>query len=176
MTILFAWLLADFISGVVHWWEDRAIVGKSRFKFINSIREDNERHHVMPGYFLRYSWWGNINTTAPLAWAIAAILFATNWPTILWQTFFFIGFGNLIHRWSHEPDARIPAPIRWMQNTGLFISPKHHSGHHYNKEVGLVSRAESNRRFCVMTNWLNPILDRIKFFHYLEVFIGKCSF
>jgi hypothetical protein len=53
VTVLFAWLLADFISGLVHWWEDRAMLSESRFPFINGVRLDNERHHKNPGNWLR---------------------------------------------------------------------------------------------------------------------------
>lgn len=164
-------MLADFISGLVHWWEDRAIVGASRFAFINSIRADNERHHKQPGYFLKLSWWGNINTTAPFAWAIALSLYYFGMPIIAVYTAVFLGLGNLVHRWAHEPVERLAYPIRFLQKIGLFISLDHHREHHY--ENGRpVGRLESKIRYCVMSNWLNPVLDKIKFFSALEKIIG----
>jgi len=166
--VLGAWLLADFISGVVHWWEDRAMMNASRLSYLNGVRADNERHHKMPGYLTRLSWWGNISTTAPLAWLLALALWFAGAPALAWLTAVFLGFGNLIHRWSHEPPQKLPRVVRWMQMIGLFISASHHSGHHF-KAGALVSREDSQIRFCVMTNWLNPILDRIRFFKFLEL-------
>jgi hypothetical protein len=167
ITIIGAWLLADFISGLVHWWEDRALVGASRFEFINSVRADNERHHQTPGYFLRYTWWENINTTAPAAWLLAAVLWLIGSPPLLCLTCFFLGIGNLVHRWSHERTENRPVAVTWLQRTGLLISPSHHSGHHFVRGKP-VEREDSSIRFCVMSSWLNPILDRIGFFSALE--------
>lgn len=166
-TVLGSWLLADFISGVVHWWEDRAIIGNSRFAFINGVRADNERHHQQPGYFLRLSWWENINTTAPFAWGLTGILILVGAPSILIWTSYFLGLGNLVHRWAHEPEGRLPAVITWLQRTGLFISGDHHGEHHF-IDGRPISREMSTRRYCVMSNWLNPALDRIQFWDRLE--------
>lgn len=167
MNVLIAWLLADFISGLVHWWEDRAITDASRWKFINDVRADNERHHRQPGYLVSYTWWENINTTAPIAWALAAVLYVTNCHIILWLTACFLGIGNLVHRWAHEPPSKLPLLVILLQRTGLFISGTHHSGHHF-KKGRTVSREKSDTRFCVMSSWLNPMLDRIGFWRILE--------
>lgn len=167
LTVLGAWLLADFLSGLVHWWEDRALIGASRFKFINEIREDNERHHRAPGYLTRLSWWDNVSTTAPAAWAVTGVLWTVGAPPLILLTAFFAGFGNLVHRWAHEHPAQVPRAVRALQRTGLFISADHHSGHHYLDEQ-LISREQSQIRFCVMTNWLNPVLDAAGFFRLLE--------
>jgi hypothetical protein len=57
--------------------------------------------------------------------------------------------------------------VRAVQRTGLFISPSHHSGHHYSAGA-LVSRERSTIRFCVMTDWCNPVLDRLGVFRALN--------
>lgn len=170
--ILCAWLAADFISGLVHWWEDRALVGSSGIEFINGVREDNERHHKTPSHFLRLTYWQNINTTAPFAFSFALALFFTLGPGFIFFTVLFLGFGNLIHRWAHEPQNRCPKIVRMVQRTGLFISFQQHSEHHFDKLTGkLLMRERSCRRFCVMTSWLNPLLDRIGFFTFLTYII-----
>ncbi len=167
MHILCAWLLADFISGLVHWWEDRAIAGASRFKFINGVREDNEKHHTSPRYFLELSWWENINTTAPFAWTLTAALALIHAPATITWAVFFLGFANLVHRFSHESKQNRNAVIDFLQTIGLFASPSHHSGHHF-KRGKIVGRQDSRIRYCVMSSWLNPILDKSKFFRVLE--------
>ncbi len=172
MTILLAWLLADFISGLVHWWEDRAMTGESRFAFVNSLRADNERHHKMPGYLTKFSWWSNINTTAPFAWALACpIYFVSPFGCMV---LVFLGFGNLIHRWAHDPPAKLPRLVVLLQTVGLFISYNHHAGHHF-KNGQPISRENSRIRFCVMSSWLNPILDHMHFFKWLEFFLFRGS-
>lgn len=168
MVVLGAWLIADFISGLVHWYEDRAMVGASRFAFLNGVRADNERHHKMPGYLTRLSWWDNISTTAPLAWALALALWMAGAGPLAWMTAAFLGIGNLIHRWSHEPPQKLPRVVWVLQKTGLLISASHHSGHHFHMGQ-LVSREGAQIRYCVMTNWLNPVLDRIRFFKFMEL-------
>lgn len=167
MTVLGAWLMADFITGIVHWWEDRAIIGASRSNFINAVRDDNELHHRLPAYFLRYTWWENINTTAPMAWSLAAVSAIAGLGLFTTLTLAFLGFGNLIHRFAHEPKPRRPWLVRQMQRSGLFISYNHHAGHHF-KKGQYISREASRDRYCVMTNWLNPVLDRVRFFRALE--------
>lgn len=168
MILLWAWLIADFVSGLIHWWEDRAFVGQSRFEFLNGVRADNERHHKEPTYLLKFSWWGNINTTAPLSWALSLVLFLMGAPTVIVLATFFMGFGNLIHRWSHERTSARPRIVTLIQKIGLFSSPSHHAGHHF-KRGKLVMREDAQIRYCVMTNWLNPILDYINFFQFLEL-------
>jgi hypothetical protein len=167
MTYLFAWLIADFISGVVHWWEDRSSTTNSSIAFLNQVRLDNERHHKMPGYLTRYSWWSNINTTAPFAWTAAVISFFLGAPDLMWLVLFFLGFGNLVHRWAHDSKSRRPYIVRVLQAIGLLISENHHAGHHF-EGVHLVKREESRYRFCVMSNWLNPWLDAVDFWGKLE--------
>lgn len=163
MTIILAWLLADLLSGIIHWWEDRAMAGASRLKYLNDVRADNERHHRSPGYLTRTSWWENINTTAPGAWIIAVILWIAGAPQILILATFFLSFGNLVHRWAHDPPERVPRIVRLLQKTELFISAKQHAQHHY-RNGELVMREDSRIRFCVMSGWLNPVLDRLGIF------------
>src|SRR3954462_10983828 len=102
MSILFAWLLADFIAGIVHWAQDKLIVRETKYSFLNSIKKDNDIHHANPRHFLFYTITENISTSVIFAWPIAFALFFAGAPVIAWLTFFFVGFGNAIHRFSHS--------------------------------------------------------------------------
>ncbi len=170
MTIIIAWLLADFLTGLVHWWEDRALLDHSRIAFLNGVRRDNDLHHRCPPHFLSLSWWQNINTTAPFAWIGSLGLWFAGVPPVICLAIFFAGFGNLVHRWSHEKRKQLPVLVRVAQKSGLFISQSHHNGHHF-KRGKLVLRHESRIRYCVMTNWLNPILDYVRFWRFLELLL-----
>lgn len=163
---LSAWLCADFISGLVHRWEDRALTGQSRMAFLNRVRADNERHHLRPQALCEGTWWSNISTTAPAAWALAALAALTGHG--FWAlTFTFLGFGNLVHRWAHDRLEDRPVLVVAAQRIGLLAGPSHHAGHHF-RRGRKVSREEADRRFCVMSAWLNPVLDRIRFWHALS--------
>ncbi len=157
MAILFAWLLADFISGVAHWAEDRLLISVNRFGFLEGVRLDNELHHKKPGAMLAFTLWQNINTTAYITLPLSLILFMIHAPTFIWLGVFFATFGNAVHRYSHM--QRAPVVVKFLQRTGFLLSYSHHCGHHF-LNGQLVKKEDSKLRFCVMTNWLNPTDSR----------------
>ncbi len=63
---------------------------------------------------------------------------------------------NQVHRWAH--DRACPAPIRLLQRAGILLSPRHHAVHH---------RSPHHLHFCITIGVLNPLLDRIGFWHRL---------
>jgi hypothetical protein len=68
---LLGWLLADFMSGFFHWWEDR--VGREDMPFIGpQIVRPNRLHHVEP---LAFTYNTLLHRNAPL-WIIAALISA----------------------------------------------------------------------------------------------------
>jgi hypothetical protein len=170
VTILLAWLLADFLSGIVHWAEDRRLTKETRWAFLNSLKADNDLHHASPAALTRLSWYQNLSTSLPFTAPLAALLMLIGAPAVIYLTLYFVGFANLIHRWAHEPRGKLPWPVLAIQSTGLFITFKHHWGHHAD-ENGLVTKEQASVRYCAMTNWLNPVLDRVGFWRLLERFI-----
>jgi ubiquitin-conjugating enzyme E2 variant len=173
--ILVAWLLADFITGIVHWWEDRYLDSENSSGFLKSIAEDNELHHKKPTAMTQSTGWSNIQSSVIFAFPIAFIMWITGFPLWLWLAVFFAGFGNLIHRWSHMPDRKLPYIIIFMQWTGLFISQDHHDQHHRSMNK-LIPKHLSGFKFCPMTDWVNPILDKIKFWDRLEKLLDYFGF
>lgn len=167
LKILTAWLAADFISGVVHWFEDHILDGSFKSRILAEIHIDNQFHHRRPSLMLENSLWGNINTSAPYAWTASAILYLCGVPLILWLSVFFVSFVNITHRWAHTPRVKLHPVIQFLQWTGLFISMRQHGEHHI-VDRRLAEKENSERRYCAMTSWLNPVLDRIGFFSALE--------
>lgn len=171
MIILFAWLLADFLAGIIHWIEDK-IFTETTMHVFSDLNADNTLHHAKPAAMLSYSYWGNISTSAIFTLPLTALLWYFNAPQIFTLAIFFSTFGNLVHRFAHTPPRKIPLWIKFMQKIGLFISPAHHGTHHYQIKkrsvTKILSKAEAYERYCPMTNWLNPILDGIKFWNFLE--------
>lgn len=167
MIILGAWLLADFMSGLIHWWQDRVLIHPSRHEFINQIKIDNDMHHDRPAQMISYSIWQNIKTSVIIAWPVSLVLLLSGYPLVIWLAVFFASFGNMIHRFAHLPHARVPRVVKVLQWTGFFISFKHHHDHHFLKHK-LLKKEKTTKRYCPMTNWLNPILDGVGFFRLLE--------
>lgn len=166
--ILAAWMLADFLSGVVHWWEDRYLK-TTREGILGRIARDNELHHQRPRAMLANPVWDNMEQSAVLAWAVALI--ALPFSPLLALAFFFLGFGNAAHRYTHEMPRKIPPPIRALQRVGLFSSARTHHRHHYDKgQVTQKNLAHTN--FCVMSDWLNPVLDRLGFWRQMNRIFG----
>jgi ubiquitin-conjugating enzyme E2 variant len=56
--------------------------------------------------------------------------------------------------------------VRALQRIGLMQSRGHHGVHH---------RAPYAIRFCPMTNYLNPVLDRMQFWRTVERALVACG-
>ncbi|MDP1560887.1 MAG: fatty acid desaturase CarF family protein [Pirellulaceae bacterium] len=165
--VLSAWLLADLITGIVHWIQDKYVDHNDSIDFLDSIAEYNELHHQKPTAMIQNSGWTNMQSSFYVSTPVALGAWLIGAPLWLWLACFFCGFGNLVHRWAHLPKRRLNWGIRFMQWTGLFISHEHHDRHHRSME-GLVPKHLSGYRFCPMTNWVNPVLDSIRFWPSLE--------
>ncbi|MEQ1828042.1 MAG: fatty acid desaturase CarF family protein [Pirellula sp.] len=166
--IIAAWLMADFLSGFWHWLEDRyfdvswPIVG-------DYIAKPNQLHHAQPSAFLNQSYWSR-NYTTIIPAGVALVLLIVCAPTsfrayisewcdgLSWYclVILFVSQANEIHAWAHQ---RCNPTILALQETGLLQSPKHHGQHH---------RSPFEVKYCVMSDWLNPILDLVGFWRALE--------
>lgn len=160
-----AWIAADFITGLIHWWEDR--YSNPKWPILGPlVAEPNELHHTQPAAFLAGSYlWRNSTALVPaLIVAICCGIIGQWWWAL---TAFFCSQANEVHCWAHRGGT--PAIIRRVQETGLFQGPRHHAKHHTEPH---------DSHFCVMTNFLNPLLDGIGFWRFLEktvyfVFLAK---
>ena len=171
ITILAAWFLADIVAGVFHWWQDRYLTTNRKWKWVLAINADNDLHHIKPGAMAKKPFWETVNTTATWTWPLAVILFFAGAPTLIWLTFLFGGFANQIHKWSHTAVNKLSWWVRLMQSTGLFISHEHHAKHHYDKN-GVIKKENTFDKYCPMTDFMNPILDTIRFWKGLEFVVS----
>lgn len=171
LTIVAAWLLADFITGAVHWLEDRYMDDDTSLEFARGVATDNVLHHDKPTAMTLNTGWENMRSGAIFAWPAGLLAWLMGAPDWLWMGLAFASLGNLIHRFAHLPDSRLPRWIKGMQQFGLFISKDHHATHHY--AMGRrVSKAQAAIAYCPMTDWLNPLLDRLDFWARAERTIG----
>ncbi|MES1988785.1 MAG: fatty acid desaturase CarF family protein, partial [Pseudomonadota bacterium] len=67
--------------------------------------------------------------------------------------------ANQIHKWSHQNHSEKHAIVKWLQTMHILQGPRQHGKHH---------SGEKNTHYCVMTNMLNPFLEKIRFWRGLE--------
>ncbi len=157
-------VLADFVSGVVHWAADTwgtpewPVIGKA---LIRPFRE----HHVDEKEITRHDFVetnGN-NCFISIAPAAGAALLPQEDAGLFFlaaMTFAlcFAIFGtNQFHKWSHM-DAPPPA-VRLLQRANLILPPDHHLVHHSPPYA---------KYYCITVGWLTEPLFRLRFFQTLE--------
>jgi ubiquitin-conjugating enzyme E2 variant len=155
-------LIADFASGLVHWLEDAygdpdwPVIGKL-------ITRPNIVHHHDPRYFTRHGWF--YSSWLLLCVGVLTLLAAWLCGALTWHVWLFVilgGNANQIHKWAHRSPAENGPVISFLQQTRLLQTPRHHAGHHTNPK---------NSHYCVLTDFLNPILDAIGLWERLETVI-----
>ncbi|ALG60892.1 MULTISPECIES: fatty acid desaturase CarF family protein [Citromicrobium] len=163
--LLAGWLLADFLSGLLHWAEDQLGPGREHWPLIGRhVFAPNLLHHKRPLDFTRASFVGRNWTTWAVASALALPLllaFGPQW----WLASAWLGgmMANEVHAWAHKPEMT-PEWAKPFQNVGLISYRWAHGVHHL---------WPHDRRYCVLTAWLNPLLDRVRFWRGLERLLPK---
>ena len=170
IALIYGVVLADFISGMVHWGADTwgsvdlPYIGKA---FIRPFRE----HHVDPTAMTRHDFCetngDNFLAVTPTAvWYIYTFFTADTefliqnyrFELSMFSLAIFLVFTNQIHKWSHIYYG-LPAGVEWLQKLHIILPRTHHRIHHI---------APHETYFCITTGWLNWPLEKIKFFPTLE--------
>ncbi|MEJ1971410.1 MAG: fatty acid desaturase CarF family protein [Lacunisphaera sp.] len=158
--------LADFVAGLVHWAEDAYFTADT--PVIGSrIIVPNIVHHHVPRHFTRLSWW---QSSADLVLA-GLVLLAIAWPLglVSWQLLLFIAVSinaNEIHKMAHRTRAENGWLISKLQDWHLLQTPRHHGLHHTDPK---------NTYYCPITNYVNPLLEKIQFWARLEALIARLT-
>jgi ubiquitin-conjugating enzyme E2 variant len=151
--------VVDFLSGFFHWLEDA--YGHPDWPMTGAwITRPNILHHHYPSYFTRHSWF----KSAEVLLAMAGLTLVGSYclGCLNWMTGLVVLLGvnaNQFHKWAHRSKAENGRLITLLQATGLLQSPAHHARHHRNQK---------NTHYCVVTNYLNPILDAVGLWDFLE--------
>jgi len=161
--IVIALLLADFLSGVLHWFQDRycqrhwPILGKV---FV----EPNELHHAHPRHFIKDDFF--VRNWACFAVAGILLFLFISTHSLSWFTVSFVVASSVLptqaHYWAHRTCKENGKLISFLQKIGCIQSTQQHWRHH---------RGSKNNYFCTMTNYVNPILEYFQFFQRLEKYI-----
>jgi hypothetical protein len=161
----------DFISGIVHWAADT--YGSEDMRVIGpSLVKPFRLHHVYPRDICTH---GLVETTGNVC--ILAVPVLSGCLYLMWLipdsgllAFSVVSFAlmaaatvatNQFHKWAHQESPSSFA--RWLQRKRLVLEPQHHKRHH---------TQPFDINYCITNGWLNPILNRLKFFRRLEAVIG----
>lgn len=161
--LLAAWIFADFISGLYHWFADSY---RTSNPIINEMVFDYfQLHHDKPNLICQRPIC-NINRE------VCTPAFVFSLYTMFWMpdgvvskgTLFFsffvawISLTNQAHRWSHQATG-VPHVVKLLQKAGVLLSPQKHRLHHYQNHV---------QDYCITSGICNPILNRVDFWRFLE--------
>ncbi len=149
----------DFLSGFVHWFFDTQVEPSETF--IGRIAIDFLDHHVRPARTAEVGFFVSAHrpalfVTLPLV-TMSSVLAL---PAIAAAAIFWAGFFSMLVPQTHK-EAHLCEhhPITaWLQKSRLILHPVSHQTHH----------DDNSQCYCVFTGWLNPVLDRIRFWRLME--------
>lgn len=169
ISLVGGFLLADFLSGVAHWAGDT--VGDERTPLIGrNFVTPFRMHHVDPKDITRHDFIEtNGNSSIASLPALGFLLLVMPRQANLFHYLclmlavaaLFVFCTNQFHKWAHA-DAP-PQWVRWLQRSGVILSPQHHAIHH---------AAPHDKYYCITVGWMNPLLTRIGFFRGCEAVVG----
>ena len=153
-----AYLFAELLSGMFHWWEDR--YGNPDWPIIGRyVIQPNIEHHKYPSRFCKGTYWQRNYTTLLPAMLLSLIAFSAE-EYFLCLTGCFMSQANELHAWTHTKKNSL---IRGLQKIGIVQSHRQHAIHH---------KRPYDKYYCVMTNYLNPVLASIGYWDALEWLVG----
>lgn len=157
--------LADFISGLVHWLEDA--YAHPDMPLLGKIAADNLRHHSRPREFLGKSWWESSSDLVLIGLVvILASLTSHNFSGWVLLLVALTVNANQIHKWAHQGPRENPALVTWLQQKKILQTAREHAKHH---------SGEKNTHYCVITNFLNPVLEKAGFWKGIEMVIESIA-
>lgn len=159
-------MLADFVSGIVHWLEDA--YGSEDTPVVGPLFiRPNIVHHHYPRHFTRLTWW---QSSWDLVLVGSAVLGLAWWFDVLsWQLAVFVvvsANANQVHKWSHRTRTENGPVISFFQDIRVLQTPRQHAVHHTDPK---------NTYYCPVTNLVNPALERIQFWPRLEAVIERVT-
>jgi ubiquitin-conjugating enzyme E2 variant len=171
LCLLLALLLADFFSGLVHWAADTWGKYDKNSPTASWVRPFRH-HHIDPQSIVRHNFVErNGSATLFVLPIVGVALFIQPIPYI---SFVFkltlilfslaINLTNQHHAWAHSKNT--PKIVFWLQKHHVILNKSIHNFHHTKPFAST---------YCITTGWLNPFMEKIKFFPTLEVIIYKIT-
>ena len=155
---------AEFVAGLVHWIEDAYI--RDHTPLVGRIvGRPNTVHHHYPRYMTRHNWWQSSRDLVLLS--VLIVLGAWSVGLLTWHVWLFAMLSanaNEFHKWEHRTRKENGRLISFLQDIKVLQTGKHHAKHHTDPK---------NSHYCTVTNFLNPVLDKINFWNGLERLLAK---
>ena len=165
---LVAWMLADFVSGLIHWFADT--YGSENMPLFGPwLIKPFRQHHLYPRDICTHDLVLTIGNSCTIAMPFeSGLLYLMLSDEEVTFTQALVAFvlnlfamavvaTNLFHRWAHA--EKTSWLILRLQRSGLLLSTAHHDLHH-------TSPFDSN--YCITNGWLNPLLEKARFFRRVE--------
>lgn len=162
--VIVTWLAIDLISGFFHWLEDS--YGHPDWPFVGRrVTKANLLHHARPRAFIHNSWYSSSELLLVACGIALVVAFAIGRLTPMVVVAALLGVNaNQVHKWSHRTTRENGWLITGLQRLRLIQSPRHHLAHHSNTQ---------DSHYCVLTDFLNPVLDACRFWRALEFLIDR---
>jgi ubiquitin-conjugating enzyme E2 variant len=149
-------LLADFATGIFHFFVD--VYGSVRGRFMKKPAHFLWLQHTAPYKMVAQLHWeltGGVYKIATVIFGVC-VLFGVPWELLLFLVC--CANGNRMHRWSQQRKSEAAVLVRNVQRFKIIQNKEHHNQHH---------NGAFNKNYCVMTNVMNPILHRIRFWEFV---------
>ena len=160
LEIITGYLIADFLSGLFHWFRDTyftphtQIIGKY-------LIWPSRLHHIKPRYITEFS---DLHLAfqsgygALLSWWMWIIYFYPQ-SIFLWSLFIFISLNDVFHKYTHTTATETPNYIIFLQNIGILQTHRDHHIHHTEPFI---------KNYCPISPYVNTLLESVYFWRRLE--------
>ena len=157
-------LAADFLVGFIHWIEDASV--REDWPVLGPlVGRPNILHHHLPRHFVRNTWlqscWDQL-LLAILLLGVAFWLQVLTWPVLVFAVL--VANANQIHKWAHRSRRENGRLISLLQDLRLIQGVRHHAVHHTDPK---------SKNYCVITEFLNPVLETLRFWTRLECLLWR---
>lgn len=141
-------LVADVLTGLFHVAQDKLPTTGIR-ALDNFVLEPARLHHRRPLAFIDNTWTQRNLASILFVLSVGVLWLALLGPSVMLASAAVAGcFATQIHYWCHRP-SQAPGWVSVLQEMGVVQSAKQHAGHHH---------PPHHHSFCVVTNWLNPLV------------------
>jgi len=164
LEIIICVIVADFLTGLIHWAED--CYGLPTWPLIGkAVIVPNIEHHQNPILLTM----GTIisRNYQPFLIVLFIVFLFYMFGLLSWHVLlvgFLASLGNEVHAWNHKPPKENPWFVNFLHDIGLIQNRRQHAKHH---------KIPYNKYYCTLTNFTNEVLETINFWRGLEYLLSK---